>query len=426
MAPRSKELNEQIRSGRREQIKQAAMKVFGRMGLAAAKISDIASEAGFSHGLVYNYFVSKDEIFTELVKEALDYSLDIIASAVRMEGTAWERIQSITETIVNGAYQGIAPYYFLIIIQAFTSDAVPPEVKELSARQSLLYNEYMLPLIKEGIESGDIAPGDPLQLSVAYFALIQGLAILKIQGGESTPDPSPDVVLRLLRSGPVLTDNYDTFVPAVFKPVFSEETLSYRASDGKRTLVIIKRTMENSENILKIEENNEAAGEKTLISARYTDLRPRSVQIYKGNGDRIINITYSAGEAVIDLPGRKAARTIKVKNSYYDMHTISYLFRGYPFGTGARINFNIVTDGLDGSPSGSFGMYVKETGREKVEVPAGIFECRKLEMGIAGIAGTFTAGYRFYFWYDSDPSHRLVRYEDNNGIATMLEKIESK
>lgn len=36
---------------------------------------------------------------------------------------------------------------------------------------------------------------------MAYFALIQGLAIMKIQGGESMPDPSPDIVLRLLRNG---------------------------------------------------------------------------------------------------------------------------------------------------------------------------------------------------------------------------------
>lgn len=154
MSPRTKEANEQIRSGRREQILRAAMRVFGRRGLAAAKISDIASEAGFSHGLVYNYFGSKDEIFTELVRRAMDFSIGIISAAVQAEGSAWDRIKRITETIVNGAYRGDAPYYFLIIIQAFTSDAVPPESKEISSKQSILFNKYMVPLIREGQESG--------------------------------------------------------------------------------------------------------------------------------------------------------------------------------------------------------------------------------------------------------------------------------
>ncbi len=427
MSPRRKEINEQIRSDRRNQILQAALKVFGRRGLAAAKISDIATEAGFSHGLVYNYFESKDEIFTELVKEALDYSLGIIAAAVKMQGTAWERIQSITETIVNGAYQGIAPYYILIMIQAFTSDAVPPEVKELSTRQSLAYNEMMLPLIRESQQSGEIAPGDPKQLSIAYFALIQGLAILKIQGGKSIPDPSPEVLLRLLRNGPVMIDENDTFQSAGFKPVFSDETLVYQTSDGKSIImVIIRKISENGEKLLRVEEINKKTGEKTLISARADDLRPRSVQIYSGNSENVLHIRYSSNTAVFELPDHKSQKTIKLKNSFYDMHTITYLFRGYPFGSGTRVNFSIVTDGSKNGPSGSFEMYVQETGMEKVEVPAGIFECWKLEMGIGGIAGTFAAGYRFYFWYTTDTSHRMVKYEDNNGIITMLKNVDSK
>jgi AcrR family transcriptional regulator len=62
MSPRNEEQNELIKDERREQILSAALKVFARKGFAAAKISDIVARAGMSHGLVYHYFKSKEEL----------------------------------------------------------------------------------------------------------------------------------------------------------------------------------------------------------------------------------------------------------------------------------------------------------------------------------------------------------------------------
>lgn len=61
--PRKSELNQELRDARKEQILKAALIVFARRGMVATKISDIAKEAGLSHGLVYHYFNSKEEIF---------------------------------------------------------------------------------------------------------------------------------------------------------------------------------------------------------------------------------------------------------------------------------------------------------------------------------------------------------------------------
>ena len=52
--------------GRRDQILQAAVKIFGERGYSSATISDIANEAGVAHGTVYLYFRSKAEILQSL------------------------------------------------------------------------------------------------------------------------------------------------------------------------------------------------------------------------------------------------------------------------------------------------------------------------------------------------------------------------
>jgi len=65
--PRSPKDNLEIREARRDEILEAAKRVFAEKGFAGAKISEIAAEAGLSYGLVYHYFESKEAILIELV-----------------------------------------------------------------------------------------------------------------------------------------------------------------------------------------------------------------------------------------------------------------------------------------------------------------------------------------------------------------------
>ncbi|MDP6593244.1 MAG: helix-turn-helix domain-containing protein, partial [Candidatus Marinimicrobia bacterium] len=51
---------------KRTQIIQAAIKVFARKGLERGKIADVAKEAGIGKGTVYEYFRSKEEIFSAI------------------------------------------------------------------------------------------------------------------------------------------------------------------------------------------------------------------------------------------------------------------------------------------------------------------------------------------------------------------------
>jgi len=62
LSPLSGEQLHQIRDERRGQIIQAAVNVFSRRGIIGTKMSMIAAEAGVSHGLVYHYFKTKDEL----------------------------------------------------------------------------------------------------------------------------------------------------------------------------------------------------------------------------------------------------------------------------------------------------------------------------------------------------------------------------
>ena len=102
MSPRTAQANQQVRDERQEQILKAALRVFGRQGFAAAKISDIASEAGVSYGLVDHYFGKKEEIYTVVVARAYAGALGLLEDGLGRPGTPWERLQYVCETMLAG------------------------------------------------------------------------------------------------------------------------------------------------------------------------------------------------------------------------------------------------------------------------------------------------------------------------------------
>ena len=54
--------NGERRSERRQQILDAAVRVFARKGFHLARVADIAREAGVAYGLVYHYFRNKEDL----------------------------------------------------------------------------------------------------------------------------------------------------------------------------------------------------------------------------------------------------------------------------------------------------------------------------------------------------------------------------
>jgi TetR/AcrR family transcriptional regulator, fatty acid metabolism regulator protein len=54
---------------RRRELLDAAARVFAVKGFHAARVGDIAEEAGVAHGLLYHYFRSKEEVLETIFRE---------------------------------------------------------------------------------------------------------------------------------------------------------------------------------------------------------------------------------------------------------------------------------------------------------------------------------------------------------------------
>jgi AcrR family transcriptional regulator len=186
---------QQIRDERKEQITEAALRVFARRGIIGTKMSMIASEAGISTGLLYRYFNSKDELFTTLVQQAIDESITGIKSIYQIPGSPLDKIKILTAEILNEGSQ----LYFMLMHHARTSEEVPLTAKKLIEENTMeTYIDILEPLFIEGQKKGELAEDNPSELISCYLSLLSGLMTLNIQGDENYQMPKVDLLLRFI------------------------------------------------------------------------------------------------------------------------------------------------------------------------------------------------------------------------------------
>ena len=77
MSPRTEVQFEEIRESRRKQIMDVALELFADKGYAHTSISQIATKAKISKGLMYNYFKSKDDLLLNLFEDGMGAMFDL-------------------------------------------------------------------------------------------------------------------------------------------------------------------------------------------------------------------------------------------------------------------------------------------------------------------------------------------------------------
>jgi AcrR family transcriptional regulator len=177
MSPRGEKHNEQMRLRAVGEITRAALQVFAEYGYHGATMKVITERSGLSKGLVYHYFASKQDMFLHMVDTALAISRDTWNEVLNGPGTAWEKIERISESLVRVAFTEENSAYFLIMTQALTQGRADPRILRFIAERSTHYNELPA-LIREAQKTGQAAGGDPDVMASTYLALFQGYTLM--------------------------------------------------------------------------------------------------------------------------------------------------------------------------------------------------------------------------------------------------------
>jgi len=195
MSPRIDEQNQQIRDARKQQLLEAGAKVFGERGYAGTKVSDIVGEARLSHGLIYHYFASKEDIYIELARTAFTTSYETIRQVVESGESPYERLKALTEGIF--AHTAESGYFFLIALQTNTSKTVPEEATAISKEYSGQSMQLLEQLFREGQKQGEFIHADPFKQALMYSSMLNGVVFTRLTYPELEDFPEVNQILRI-------------------------------------------------------------------------------------------------------------------------------------------------------------------------------------------------------------------------------------
>ncbi|MEW6555270.1 MAG: MerR family transcriptional regulator [Actinomycetota bacterium] len=158
---------------RRQQIREAARKVFLEKGYSRARIEDITAATGISIGTFYIYFEDKQELFMEVIDELTRNMVSAFEAMVEKEDD-FQRKAAITATYYIENYE-----YFSGIINQLRGmmAASAPSARE---KFEALHNQMADPIaaeIRAAIGKGVIRDLDPELLARVFMGMVEFLAI---------------------------------------------------------------------------------------------------------------------------------------------------------------------------------------------------------------------------------------------------------
>ncbi|MFC2082320.1 TetR/AcrR family transcriptional regulator, partial [Bacteroidota bacterium] len=193
---RNKELNQQMKDARIEQILSSALKLFSTKGLAATKITDISEAADMSQGLIYHYYKSKEEIFIELIRGAFE---KINAGSLYIENLPLSPREKI-KTAIEGILENLevsenSARYHLLVVHASISTAIPREAKSIIESENKKPYDTIARIIKAGQADGTIKNFDADELATIFWTSVKGLAMHKAVQGAKFKSPDPEILM---------------------------------------------------------------------------------------------------------------------------------------------------------------------------------------------------------------------------------------
>src|SRR6187455_2658816 len=89
------------RNDKRERILLAAERIFAQHGFFAARVSEIAKEAGVADGTIYLYFKSKDELLISLFESRMERFNEMLGRAVAAATRPTDRLHAVIRTYLT-------------------------------------------------------------------------------------------------------------------------------------------------------------------------------------------------------------------------------------------------------------------------------------------------------------------------------------
>jgi TetR/AcrR family fatty acid metabolism transcriptional regulator len=153
---------------KRQLLLDAAVRVFAEKGYHAARVGDIADEAGVAYGLLYHYFRSKDEVLETIFRTTWSNMLGTVESISETGGPARDQLRKVTEVILR-TWRRDPDLVRVLVREVTRSPQLQRQVDEISAALRSLQA-----IIERGQEAGEFrADVDARLASFVWYGALE-------------------------------------------------------------------------------------------------------------------------------------------------------------------------------------------------------------------------------------------------------------
>lgn len=163
---------EKERLFRRAAIVDAAVGIFAKKGYRDTTLDEIAITAEFGKGTIYNYFKSKEEIYSAIIDDVSNNLYGITQQANRVSECSEDFFKNHSKLLIQYCVDnGNAFIIYVREIAQFTTDIFITDRRKINERHEKVRN-LLVKKIKEGIAKKEFKKYDPEKLTTLYEHLV--------------------------------------------------------------------------------------------------------------------------------------------------------------------------------------------------------------------------------------------------------------
>jgi AcrR family transcriptional regulator len=158
---------------RRQEFLDSAAEVFRTKGYQSASMNDIATRSGSDRASLYYYFGSKQEIFGELVRQAVTDNVARAEAVAATNDSSVTRLRNMIVSLIE-SYERHYPYLHLYVQEDMRrlpegGSSADPALLDLSRR----YPQAVSAVARQGVASGEFRSDiDPEMLTFAVLGAV--------------------------------------------------------------------------------------------------------------------------------------------------------------------------------------------------------------------------------------------------------------
>ena len=182
--PRTTEQFELMRRERTESILNAGLYLFATKGFEQTTADSVCAVVNCSHGLLYHYFASKEELYRAVIEKRVRPIASNVTRGINLE----QKAKFILTDVVNNYIKYLKSdddefaWALTLLLDIHLQGVINPKVKNVEKDKKVY--DWVYELIERGKAEGDFNDLSSRELVISILALFKGLAYNRIKIGQ--------------------------------------------------------------------------------------------------------------------------------------------------------------------------------------------------------------------------------------------------